>query len=99
MRARMSHWEALFMEFRPKRILQWIWRHGEGVLFWALTLAYLTPVWSFQYLPTQDGPSHIDNAQILKELGNSSAGYEEYFEIRSEPIPNWTSHLLLAALL
>jgi hypothetical protein len=75
------------------------WRHGEAAIFWALALAYLLPVWTYRYIPTQDGPSHLDNAQILKELGNSSAGYEAYFEIRVETIPNWTSHLLLAGML
>ena len=82
------------MEIREK-----IWRHGEGVLFWALTFSYLVPVWVYHYVPTQDGPSHLDNAQILKDLGNSVAGYEAYFEIRAEPILNWTSHLLLAGML
>ena len=81
------------------RILEKIWRHGEGVLFWALAFLYLVPVWVYRYVPTQDGPSHLDNAQILKDLGNSVAGYEAYFEIRADPIPNWTSHLLLAGML
>jgi len=80
-------------------ILEKIWRHGEGVLFWALAFLYLVPVWAYHYVPTQDGPSHLDNAQILKDLGNAVAGYEAYFEIRADPIPNWTSHLLLAGLL
>src|SRR5262245_98712 len=80
-------------------ILASIGRRGEVVLFWALAIAHLIPVWTYRFLPTQDGPSHLDNAQILKELGNSAAGYEAYFEIRAEPIPNWTSHLLLAGLL
>lgn len=80
-------------------ILDKAWRHGEGVIFWTLALLYLAPVWAYRYVPTQDGPSHLDNAQILRELGNSAAGYEAFFEIRAEPIPNWTSHLLLAGLL
>jgi hypothetical protein len=74
-------------------------KHGEGVLFWALALVSLVPVWAFPFVPTQDGPSHLDNAQVLQRLGTSAAGYEAYFEVRAEPIPNWTSHLLLAALL
>lgn len=82
-----------------KLICDKCWKYGELVLFWALVLSYLTPVWAHRFIPTQDGPSHLDNAQILKELGNSAAGYEAYYEIRAEPIPNWTSHLLLAGML
>src|SRR2546430_12189703 len=59
-------------------------------LFWVLAFLYLAPVWAYRYIPTQDGPSHLDNAQVLKELGKSTAGYEAYFEVRAEPIPNWT---------
>ena len=76
-----------------------VWQHGEPALFWLLASTYLLPIWAFRYLPTQDGPSHLDNAQILKELGNSTDAYTAYFEIRAELIPNWTSHLIFAALL
>jgi hypothetical protein len=91
--------QSLVIAAHRHGILDWIWIHGESVLFWTLAVLYLIPVWSFHYLPTQDGPSHLDNAQILKDLGNSTAGYEAFFEVRDDPIPNWTSHLLLAGLL
>jgi hypothetical protein len=80
-------------------VLQWLWRHAETVAFWALTVAYLLPLWTFPYVPTQDGPSHVANAEILKDYGRSSSGLEDIFQIRWELFPNWTSHLLLAALL
>ena len=57
---------------RLAQLLNKIWRQGERVLFWALALLYLVPVWAYRYIPTQDGPSHLDNAQILKDLGISS---------------------------
>jgi hypothetical protein len=71
---------------------------AEAVIFWAVALAYLLPVWAFRYVPTQDGPGHLFNAQLIKDYGHSAAGYERYFEVRSNPLPNWTSHLLLAGL-
>jgi hypothetical protein len=67
--------------------------------FALLVLLYLVPVWSFPYLPTQDGPSHLSNAVILRDYGSRDTRYQEFFEIRWEPFPNWTSHLLLTALL
>jgi hypothetical protein len=84
---------------RLSRLWHYLARHPEAVAFWALAVAYLVPVWSFRYLPTQDGPSHLANALILRDYGHSAAGYEAFFEVRAEPLPNWTSHLLLTALL
>src|SRR5207237_10553916 len=90
---------SLDQHTRPSRIVRRLWCHAEGIAFWTLTLAYLIPVWAFQFIPTQDGPSHLANAQILKDYGRSPAGYEQVFELRAEPLPNWTSHALLHALL
>jgi hypothetical protein len=81
------------------RLRHWLSRHAEGMAFWLLALLHLVPVWAFHYLPTQDGPSHLANAQILRGYRNSAAGLENLFEVRAQPLPNWTSHLLLAALL
>jgi hypothetical protein len=74
-------------------------RHGEPTVFAILTFAHLIPVWAFAYLPTQDGPAHLNNAQIIKDYANPTAGYSDIFELRMTPLPNLTSHLLLAALL
>jgi hypothetical protein len=74
-------------------------RHSEAAAFWAVALLYLIPVWLFPYLPTQDGPAHLCNAQILKDYGDPAAGYDAFFELRAEPLPNLTSHALLAGLL
>jgi hypothetical protein len=84
---------------RLSRVRHWLSRHPEAVAFWALALAHLIPVWAFHYLPTQDGPSHLANATIIKDHGTPGAAYGEFFEVRADPLPNWTSHLLLAALL
>src|SRR5262249_47677534 len=64
-----------------------------------VALAYLLPVWAFHFVPTQDGPAHLYNAQVIKDYGNSAAGYKQYFKIPPNTLPNWTSHLLLAGLL
>jgi hypothetical protein len=71
----------------------------EPVLFTLVAFLHLTPIWVFPYVPTQDGPSHLANAVILKDFHSPQARYREWFELRWEPFPNWTSHLLLAGLL
>lgn len=78
---------------------RWLVGHAEAVVFWAIVCAYLLPIWAFRYVPTQDGPSHVFNAQVLREYGHSAAGYEDFFELRPDPLPNLTSHVLLAGLL
>ncbi len=68
-------------------------------MFLLLLGACLVPVWAFRYLPTQDGPSHLANAIILKDYTVPGSRYAEFFRLRLEPFPNWTAHALLTALL
>jgi hypothetical protein len=72
---------------------------AEPIAFWLIATLHLIPVWSHRYLPTQDGPSHVNNAQILKNFHDPETGYDRIFEIRFDPLPNLSSHLLLAALM
>jgi hypothetical protein len=74
-------------------------RYPERLVYWLLVLLLLVPVWSFPYLPTQDGPLHLANAVILKEYATADARYAEVFQLSLEPFPNWSSHVLLAGLL
>ncbi len=71
----------------------------ETVLFWVVVLAHLLPIWAFRYFPTQDGPAHLSSSIILKDIGSPGTRYHEFFEVREEPLPNWTAHLLLAGLM
>jgi hypothetical protein len=84
---------------RGSTLTAWCARHGEPIVFWAVALLYLIPVWSFRYVPTQDGPSHLYNAQLLKDYHDPAAGYAAFYELRGDPLPNLTSHVVLAALM
>jgi len=70
----------------------------ERAVFSALVIAYLLPVWLYRYLPTQDGPSHLANAVIVRDYGDLGTHHHEFFELSYRPFPNWTSHLALATL-
>jgi hypothetical protein len=74
-------------------------RYNPAVTFSLWVLLALVPVWAFAYVPTQDGPSHLSNALILREWEAPGTRYHQFFELRQEPFPNWTSHLLLAGLM
>ncbi len=52
----------------------WLRKNPEASGFWLLALLHLVPVWWYPYLPTQDGPAHLANAQLLLDYGTSAAG-------------------------
>lgn len=69
--------------------------------FVALALLYVAPVWSTHYVPTGDGPCHLYNAWILKDLltGDAPPQIARAYEVDWRPHPNWSGHLILAALM
>ncbi|HEX9944768.1 MAG TPA: hypothetical protein VGG03_22390 [Thermoanaerobaculia bacterium] len=70
-------------------------------LFFALALLYVVPFWTVHYLPTVDGPCHTYNAWILRQYGNVEEYplFQRYYEINTEPFPNWISHGVMALLM
>jgi hypothetical protein len=74
---------------------------------------YLVPIWAARYLPTTDGPSHVFNAWALGQLAGWSSGgaagpgqaagaaplLARYLEINPQPVPNYLTHVALAALM
>ena len=70
-------------------------------LFLALAILYIAPVWSVRYFPTGDGPSHVYNSWILHGLvtGDAPPQIERAYRVDWRPIPNWTSHAVMAALI
>ncbi len=72
----------------------------ENGLFLALLAAYLFPVWSFRYFPSQDGPAHLENAAILCDYHDPNRPLlRTFYHLNVYPEPNWFSHLFLAGLL
>lgn len=68
--------------------------------FWLLIVASLVPIWCFAYFPSQDGPSHLNNANILRLYPwHDLPTFREFYTINAHPLPNWTTHLVLAGLM
>lgn len=68
----------------------------ESVLFWALVVLHLIPVWALPFLPTQDGPSHQAVASVLRQYNDPDAGLlREYYALNREALPNWIIFFLL----
>jgi len=59
-------------------------------LFYTLLILHVIPLFFGKYFITQDGPSHLYNAVILKNLiFNSQSIYHQYFNVNTTPNPNW----------
>ncbi|MGH9360772.1 MAG: hypothetical protein ACRD2T_02570, partial [Thermoanaerobaculia bacterium] len=76
-------------------------RRIEGALFAAFVLLYLLPLWAVERVPTNDGPSHLYNAWLVRELawGDPHPLLDAAYDLRREPIPNWLGHAALALLM
>ena len=72
---------------------------AEPALFYAILVLNCLPVLVNKFFLTLDGPSHLYNASIIRELvvGNSQL-LRAFYEFNPVLTPNWTSHFLLAIL-
>lgn len=75
----------------------WITTHKEPLLFALITLIFLGPVFGSQWLLTLDGPSHLYNAGVIKELifGSKDSLINTHLALTPVPVPNWFGHFLL----
>lgn len=71
----------------------------ESFTFWSLVVVGLIPLIFTKYYLTLDGPAHLYNGNIIKELllGNYSA-FSDLFKFNALPVPNWISHFMVACL-
>lgn len=69
-----------------------------NLLFYACIALNALPVLLFQFFPSMDGPAHLYNANILRHLwAGQSEVLHQWYTVNPAPVPNWTSHVLLAA--
>lgn len=72
----------------------------ESIVFFLLVVVFCLPIVFITNYHTIDGPAHLYNATILKDLLlGKSAYWGQYYTLNSEPIPNWGGHILLSVLL
>jgi len=60
------------------------------VFIWYLLLlaAHVVFIWWLPYFPTQDGPSHLYNMGILRDLLNGGEEWGRYFEYQLRIVSN-----------
>lgn len=71
-----------------------------NLVFVALILTHLLPIWAFKYFPSQDGPAHFENANIIREYSQPDRiAFRAYYVLNQNLTPNWLGHLVLAGLM
>ncbi len=68
------------------------------ILFVALLVLHVLPIWLVQYFPTQDGPLHVENVLALLRHATSPL-LQRWYVPNWGAQPNWLTQALLAALL
>jgi hypothetical protein len=72
----------------------------DELLFFALLVLYLVPLWSFRCFPSQDGPTHLENAVILRDYHRPDRPLlRQLYTLSDRLDPNWFGHLAVAGLL
>jgi len=72
----------------------------DDLLFILLIIVYLLPIWIFHFTPSTDGPSHLDNANILLNIIHPNCHLSnEYFELNKRIVPNIFIYPVLSLLL
>lgn len=70
----------------------------ESILFLLFGLANLFPLFYLEFIPSLDGPAHIYNSTLLRELWfPTGTEVPAFFQINEWNFTNWTGHLLLSA--
>lgn len=70
---------------------------GMMVLFYLPIAVSIVFILSVKIYPTVDGPAHLYNSQIIKELlFNKSTPFNSYYEFNKVLVPNWLDHFILA---
>ncbi len=76
-------------------------RHArlEPWLYRLLVALHLLPIWATKWFVTLDGPAHLYNARIVRDLVLGDPFFGRFFHLSSYPEPYWTGHAAMALLL
>jgi hypothetical protein len=73
------------------------WQRAELLIFTIITIINILPFVATRFFPSMDGASHLSNSNILNQLIiHHNSLFHQFFQVNPEPVPNWTSHLLIS---
>lgn len=59
-----------------------------GVAYWFVFLLHVALLWSLPFFPSQDGPTHVYNALILRDLSQGGPTYGAFYDLHLSFTPN-----------
>lgn len=68
----------------------------EVVIFYAILVINIAFLFATRFYPSMDGPAHLYNSNLIKQLVFRNHFISEFFQINSFPVPNWTGHFIMA---
>jgi hypothetical protein len=72
----------------------------QRALLAGLILLHLVPVWGFSHFLTQDGPAHLDSANVLRLYADAGHPlYRTVYQLNPDLEPNLIGHALTSRLL
>lgn len=87
------------LPIKKGRITEFFVKVSESdYLFYLLLALNILLLCSTRFFPTTDGPSHVYNAAIIKELVCGNELFGQYYEFNHFFTPNWGTHFLLSIL-
>lgn len=69
----------------------------ESIIFYSILLINIVFLFATRFYPSLDGPAHLYNSNLIKHLVLKNEFIGDFYQINTLPIPNWTSHFLLAS--
>src|SRR5262245_23491200 len=57
-------------------------------LYWFVFALHLGVLWWFPFFPSQDGPTHVYNTAILRDLRNGGSEFGAFFDLKLFFTPN-----------
>jgi hypothetical protein len=75
------------------------WDRLEAAAYWVVVLVHLFPVLLHKWFVTLDGPCHLYNARIIRDLVLGDELTAHFFRINPFPEPNWTGHAIMAVVM
>src|ERR1051326_136774 len=76
------------------------WNAAPGALAFALLVAQAALPWTASYFVTQDGPSHLYNALVVKDLAfKPHSPYSRVYSIQHKFVSNWGTVVVFNGLI
>jgi hypothetical protein len=75
-------------------------RDPDRLLFYALLVLHVLPLWAIRFFPSQDGPIHLENASILRDYDRPDRSLlPRVYTLSHRFHPNWFGHVALLGLM